>query len=639
MNVESRFLGYAAAVIASMTTLSITAQPKYGGGTGEANDPYQIATAADLIALGETPGDYAKHFILTADIDLDPNLPGRKVFDRAVIAPPTDQEGMQSFSHGTPFTGSFDGQGHTISRLTISGRRFVGLFGQFGQRDARTCKIENLGLVDVNIDGSDGYPYSHRGALVGCNYGAVTQCYSTGTVSGTEWDIGGLVGENNGTVSQCYSTAAVSSDGGVGGLVGYNVGTVTECYSTGTVTGWWGEVGGLVGSNNGIVDQCYSTGSVISAHGEYAGGLVGFGSSLKVTGSFWNVYTSGVFWSVGGTGRTTPQMQTSGAFRNAGWDFVGETKNGTEDIWWINEGQDYPRLVWQRALFPEAWFPDPPDGAIDVCQPCVLSWHGAARAVEHDVYFGDDKGTVANATHESQGIYRGRQVAAITNYDPGPLESGKPYYWRIDEVNEADPSRPWKGDVWSFTSSDSIVLRVVDDFESYANDRGHLIFKTWISRGGGWVGNTDLFEGPPYAEQGIVHGGNQSMPMEYFNDAEPWYSEAERTWETPQDWTVNGADALTLYFRGQVGNAQDPLYVAIEDSTGRMAVVAHPDPNAVLTTQWQRWQIPLADLRAAGVDVAAVRKLAIGAGDRNSPKPGGTGKIYIDDIRLTKRMP
>ena len=67
--------------------LDAIATKKYAGGTGEPNNPYQIATAADLILLGDSPEDYYKHFILTADIDLDPNLPGRKVFDRAVIAP------------------------------------------------------------------------------------------------------------------------------------------------------------------------------------------------------------------------------------------------------------------------------------------------------------------------------------------------------------------------------------------------------------------------------------------------------------------------------------------------------------------------------------------------------------------------
>ncbi|UCD00010.1 MAG: right-handed parallel beta-helix repeat-containing protein, partial [Phycisphaerales bacterium] len=88
---------------------------KYSGGIGEPNDPYQIATAEDLIALGETPEDYDKHFILTADIDLDPNLPGRKVFDKAVIASTT------SWEERIPFTGVFDGNSHSICHLTING--------------------------------------------------------------------------------------------------------------------------------------------------------------------------------------------------------------------------------------------------------------------------------------------------------------------------------------------------------------------------------------------------------------------------------------------------------------------------------------------------------------------------------------
>ena len=77
-----------------------TATAKYSGGSGTAQDPYQIATAADLISLGETPADYDKHFLLTADIDLDPNLPGRKVFDKAVIAPDMDarKAGLSGYS-------------------------------------------------------------------------------------------------------------------------------------------------------------------------------------------------------------------------------------------------------------------------------------------------------------------------------------------------------------------------------------------------------------------------------------------------------------------------------------------------------------------------------------------------------------
>jgi hypothetical protein len=84
------------ALFVTLTTclLALPANAKYSGGTGEPNDPYQIATAADLIALGETPADYDKHFILTADIDLDPNLPGGKVFSKAVIAPGTLHAGF-----------------------------------------------------------------------------------------------------------------------------------------------------------------------------------------------------------------------------------------------------------------------------------------------------------------------------------------------------------------------------------------------------------------------------------------------------------------------------------------------------------------------------------------------------------------
>jgi hypothetical protein len=257
--------------------------------------------------------------------------------------------------------------------------------------------------------------------------------------------------------------------------------------------------------------------------------------------------------------------------------------------------------------------------------------------MQYDIYIGDDQAGVANATPETPGIYQGRQPGEMPSYDAGTLRGGTTYYWRIDGADAVDPRVVWRGPVWSFSTADFIVA-VVDDFESYTDDRSHFIFKTWIDRGGSDVGN--LF-GPPYAEQWIVHGGIQSMPMEYYNDYEPWYSEAERTWETPQDWTIEGVDSLTLYFRGKAGNSRDQLYVAIEDGTGRIAVVPHPDPNAVLATQWQKWQIPLADLRTAGVDVDAttVRKMMIGVGDRNSPKPGGTGKIYIDDILLTKRMP
>ena len=132
-------------------SLSLPAYAQYSGGTGEPNDPYQIATADDLMLLGETPEDYDKHFLLTADIDLYPNLPGRKVFDKAVIAPNTNDS--ESWFQGTPFTGVFEGNGYKIWHLTIKGGGWLGLFGQLG--DWRSGgEVKNLGVVDVNITGS-----------------------------------------------------------------------------------------------------------------------------------------------------------------------------------------------------------------------------------------------------------------------------------------------------------------------------------------------------------------------------------------------------------------------------------------------------------------------------------------------------
>jgi len=169
--------------------ITIPAYAKYSGGTGEPNDPYQIATAEDLMLLGETPEDYDKHFVLTADIDLDPNLPGRKVFDRAVIAPDTND--ATTWFEGTAFTGVFEGNRHTISNLTITGAGYLGLFGQLGSW-LHQAEVQDLMLLDASIIGSGNY----IGSLVGVNGGEVARCHSDGTVTGFGDQVGGLVGQN-----------------------------------------------------------------------------------------------------------------------------------------------------------------------------------------------------------------------------------------------------------------------------------------------------------------------------------------------------------------------------------------------------------------------------------------------------------
>ncbi len=473
----------------------------------------------------------------------------------------------------------------------------------------------------------------------------------------------------------------------------------------------------------------------------------------------------------------------------------------------------------------QAFSPSPADGQVDAPQAPGRSWSAGERAQQHEVYLGDDPNAVA-AADTSSPLFQGRQAG--TSYDAGDLEWDKTFYWRVDEINEGDPESPWIGRVWSFTTANFIP---VDDFESYNDeeDMGTRIYETWIdgwiTGNGSTVGNWD----PPFAEQTIVHGGKQSMPLDYNNVVSPFYSEAYREFAPVRNWTVNGTDSLSVWFRGRLaafvdegngaftvgasghdiwdagddfrmvyqrlnGNGSilvqvdslqntngwakagvmireslDPgskfadvivspangvrfqartitgvdavsdssvatpeqialrapvwvklertgdtfsgfysadgttwtamawnpqtitmtgtvyiglcvtshtstaattaefsgvattgnvsgnwqaawigvdadltngvasLYVAVEDSAGNLAVAVNPDPAAVNATDWTEWKVPLADL--AGVNMTRVEKLYLGVGHRNSPAPDGAGRIYIDDIRVTRPEP
>jgi len=134
-------------------------------------------------------------------------------------------------------------------------------------------------------------------------------------------------------------------------------------------------------------------------------------------------------------------------------------------------------------------------------------------------------------------------------------------------------------------------------------------------------------------ETAIAHSG-QSMPAEYNNVGPPYYSETERTWATPQNWTVNGVDTLVLHVRGSPANGAGQLYVALDDSSGNSAVVNHPDAAAVTSNTWLEWKIPLSSF--SKVTATKIKKMYIGVGDRNSPKAGGAGSLYIDDIRVIR---
>ena len=366
----------------------------YSGGSGTAEHPYQIGTVADWNDLMNTQSDWDANFILTADINLQ-GVP--------LIPVGNDVNGTYIY-----FRGIFDGNGHIIRNATITrGYSSTGI-GVFG-RISSDSHIRNLGVEDVNmiggarVGGLVGCSYgiisncfatgkvsqtdppagtgvgglvgknfgtitgSHAacqvdgdqriGGLVGWNIGTIIDSYANGTVNGDR-DVGGLVGENGysssesgdgidhfGIIARCYAAGSVSGNRSVGGFAGTNEGpggsfvSIIDCYSISAVTGG----NGLVGSNIGHITNCYAAGRV-NGNG---GGLIDL-PFIPLSNSFWDIEATGQTTSGSGTGLTTAEMMTLSTFTSAGWDFVNETANGTEDIWFIREGRKYPRFLWEN---------------------------------------------------------------------------------------------------------------------------------------------------------------------------------------------------------------------------------------------------------------------------------------------------
>jgi hypothetical protein len=240
----------------------------FSGGTGEPNNPYQIATPADLVAIGSDSNLLDKHLVLVNDIDLDPNLPGGRVFTDALIA------GGNSTKPGAfavaIFIGVLDGRGHTIHHLCISGKHdsATGLFGIF------EGLVKDLHLEDVRISGSSCGAFAGDGSG-----GTLLRCSVTGKVAGSNF-VGGLMGAaSNLTLFHCESRADVVGDTNsvAGGLVGStgSSGQVMECRAAGTVTGG-DSAGGLIGRSDGaIILRCAAVCQVTAD--QIAGGLIGHG--------------------------------------------------------------------------------------------------------------------------------------------------------------------------------------------------------------------------------------------------------------------------------------------------------------------------------------------------------------------------
>jgi len=268
--------------------------------------------------------------------------------------------------------------------------------------------------------------------------------------------------------------------------------------------------------------------------------------------------------------------------------------------------------------------PSPDSGTTDVDVDVTLGFRAGREAAEHNVYLSTDEQTVIDGNAPVTTVTE-------TNYGPLSIDLGKTYYWKINEVNEAETTTTWQGDIWNFTTTDHII---VDDFEDYNDYPPDEIWSTWIdgygvSTNGATVGypNPDWNQDEHYVETAIVHGGSQAMPFFYSNTGGATHSEGACTFAVPQDWTKAGVQTLTLWFYGDPNNAASQMYVKVNGSK----VLYDGNATNLALMSWQLWNI---DLALFGVDLQSVSSLAIGIDGS-----GASGTLYFDDIRLYRLAP
>ncbi|MCP4708767.1 MAG: hypothetical protein GY869_09095, partial [Planctomycetes bacterium] len=280
---------------------------QYSGGNGQSNDPFLINSFLDLKLVSANP---EKHFRLMVDID----MAGEEYTESSMIGHYPDD----------PFTGTFNGNGHIIRNISLSGAvsNYTGFFGYVAGADV---EIKKLGLENITIEANTN---DFIGGMVGYNYGAtISECFVTGSILG--WDsVGGLVGYNeHGIINNCYIQGQIEGMWFAGGIAGTNwQGAISNNYAAVEVWGF-DAYGGLVGFNkDGSINECF-------LDAELSGNINPIG------------YIDGGVISI--SGKSTTDMMGKSSYISKGWDFTQETVNGTEDIWDICDWVHYPRLAWQ----------------------------------------------------------------------------------------------------------------------------------------------------------------------------------------------------------------------------------------------------------------------------------------------------
>ena len=354
------------------------------------------------------------------------------------------------------------------------------------------------------------------------------------------------------------------------------------------------------------------------AHINLNGGELRVGGNFVVTDALVLDITDGVFVLEGDQSALIGQLVSRGQLTIAG---NSAHRGGLFTTYNADAGTTTVTADPSLANPNNAYTPVPLNASVDVApETATLSWSaGDSTAVAggHDVYFSTDASAVeSDGTDNALGAYLGRFDTAEAAV-PEELMLSQTYYWRVDQI--AEDASVYKGSVWSFTVSESVL---VDDFESYDSLEPNEIWATWkdgvdVADNGIRVGHWDA----PYVETTIVKQDTQSMPLFYDNNDVVLNSEAKRTFVGAQDWTDYGVKSLSLLFRGDPNNMFETVYIKIND-----VKIAYPLLATHLQfAQWKPWII---DLKDVDTDLTSVTSLAIGVDG------AGSGVIYIDDIRL-----
>ena len=317
----------------------------FAGGAGTQTNPYLIETKAHL---NNVRNNLSAHYKMIADI----------VFTKDDFA-----EGGTFYNNGTgwqtigdtypsAFTGTFDGNGHTIVNLTLLQQTTKSTSaGLFKTNKGIIC---NLGMENCNIYiSNDGDVYSYVGGIAGSNYGTISNCYTTGFIGaegalGSSY-VGGITGWHySGNIKECYNMASVIATYSAGGITGYADNRIENCFNTGLITAKKNEdgssrytfAGGITGLSSDTITCCYNIGSIVSSSN--VGGIYAQGDP-STNCYYYNHFTKGT--SSYYSGNCTLAGLKLDTKKLEGFDF--------EKIWTIGGNSDYPfpELVFTPTVY------------------------------------------------------------------------------------------------------------------------------------------------------------------------------------------------------------------------------------------------------------------------------------------------